>query len=93
MSFIFKMIWGSKLIMNSIISIIIFVLIEWYLNTNNKDTTNNAENNTNSKDSSSITKDTENNTNTNTNKYFYLRMFISVFISTGIVNLFWSNKT
>jgi Mg2+/citrate symporter len=85
--------------MNSIISIIIFVLIEWYLNTTNKDTTNNAENNTNNKDSISITKDTENNINTNTNtttttnKYFYVRMFISVFISTGIVNLFWSNKT
>ena len=77
MAFIFKMIWGSKLIMNSIIAIILFYLIDcYYASKQKKDDNIDSTNNTAS-----------------TNKYktfkFYLRMFISVFLSTAITNLFW----
>ena len=86
MAFIFKMIWGSKLIMNSIIAIILFYLIDcYYASKQKKDDNIDSTNNTASTDSTGSTD--------STNKYktfkFYLRMFISVFLSTAITNLFW----
>jgi hypothetical protein len=111
MAFIFKMLWSSKLIMNSIIAIIIFYLIDWYYNTNicnkknNIDTKNIESKNidTNNKSFSDLFKqnNTEYEKQTEMPKRqteqqekhkifkFYMRMFISVFISTALTNLFW----
>ena len=133
MTFVFKMIWNSKLMMNSILAIILFYIIEHFYKSNkhksHKDNTNidNANDNTNDNTNIDNANDNTNidnaNDNTNIDKSFsdlfknvntkknniitdieeiktetqskdniyvlYVRLFISVFISSSIVNIFW----
>jgi hypothetical protein len=126
MAFILKIIWNSKLIMNSTIAIILFYMIGCFYKTNTDNTHNNTHDSTRTDTHDNTLTDTHDNTrpatndktfsdlfkNVNTKKtdtilikdtekiklkqtskdnlyILYIRMFIAVFISSGIINAFW----